>query len=190
MRAAATAVLAAMLATASVAGEDAEPAWVGQARDGAVALASELQQALRSAMNEGGPVAAVEVCKLQAPAIADNVSGERMAVGRTSLKVRNPNNGADDWEARMMADFEQRLADGEAPGQLEAFALRRDGDRRYGHWMKAIPTQGLCTACHGSDLDPEVAEAIDSAYPEDRARGFSVGDLRGAFSVVVELEHR
>lgn len=188
MRKTIVATLAGLLATASLAGDDPAPAWVEQARNGAASLGGQLKQALRSAMNDGGPVAAVEVCKLEAPAIAEDVSGEHIEVGRTSLKVRNPANEPDGWEARVMTDFNRRLADGEAPENLETFAVRRDGDSRRGHWMKAIPTQGMCTVCHGTELSPEVAEAIEAAYPRDRARGFEVGELRGAFSVVVDLD--
>lgn len=181
-----TALLASTLAGAG----DPEPAWVGDARAGAGELGSQLQQALRSAMQEGGPVAGIEVCKIRAPEIAGDVSGPRTEVGRTSLKVRNPDNAPDAWERRVLEDFEQRLEAGEAPADIEAFAVRRDGQRRYGHWMKAIPTQGLCTACHGTNIAPEVAEAIDAAYPDDQARGFQVGELRGAFSVEVELHEQ
>lgn len=176
------------LAASTAPAADPAPDWVGEARTGAAALGGQLKQALQAAIAEGGPVAGIEVCSIRAPEIAENVSGKDREVGRTSLKVRNPDNAPDSWEARMLEDFERRLAAGEAPGQIETFAVRRQGERRFGHWMKAIPTQGLCTACHGQDLQPEVAEAIDAAYPQDRARGFSVGDLRGAFSVEVPLD--
>ncbi|WP_376692107.1 Tll0287-like domain-containing protein [Wenzhouxiangella sp. EGI_FJ10409] len=176
------------LAASAVSAEEPAPSWVEDARAGAGALGSQLQQALQAAMAEGGPVAGIEVCRVRAPEIADNVSSDSRRVGRTSLKVRNPDNRPDSWETRMLQEFEQRLADGEAPGQIDAFALRRKGERRFLHWMKAIPTQGLCTTCHGQDLQPDVAEAIDAAYPRDQARGYSVGDLRGAFSVEVELD--
>ncbi|MDZ7790509.1 MAG: DUF3365 domain-containing protein [Xanthomonadales bacterium] len=176
------------LAASAASAEEPAPAWVDDARTGASALGGQLKQALQAAIAEGGPVAGIEVCKIRAPEIAQSVSGQDREVGRTSLKVRNPENTPDSWEARILEDFERRLAAGEAPGQIETFALRRQGERRFGHWMKAIPTQGLCTVCHGQDLQPEVAEAIDAAYPQDEARGFSVGELRGAFSVEVELD--
>lgn len=176
------------LAAAAASAEDPAPTWVDEARAGAGALGGELKQALQAAITEGGPVAGIEVCRIRAPEIAQDVSGQGREVSRTALKVRNPDNAPDSWEARILEDFERRLAAGEAPGQIETFAVRRQGERRFGHWMKAIPTQGLCTACHGKDLQPDVAEAIDDAYPQDQARGFSVGDLRGAFSVEVELD--
>jgi hypothetical protein len=50
--------------------------------------------------------------------------------------------------------------------------------------MKAIPTGGLCLACHGETIDPAVAGKIAELYPEDKATGFREGDLRGAFVVI------
>jgi hypothetical protein len=49
--------------------------------------------------------------------------------------------------------------------------------------MRAIPTAPVCTTCHGATVAPDVAAAIAARYPEDRATGFSPGDLRGAFSI-------
>jgi hypothetical protein len=49
--------------------------------------------------------------------------------------------------------------------------------------MKAIPAGEVCLACHGAAITPEVAAALDAAYPEDQARGYALGDVRRAFSV-------
>jgi hypothetical protein len=62
----------------------------------------------------------------------------------------------------------------------EAVEVLPDGRVRY---MRAIVTDGVCLACHGASLAPEVAAAIDERYPEDEARGFAPGDLRGAFTI-------
>lgn len=183
--------LALLSSTLVLAEPEPEPAWVEEARSVAAALGNQLQQALQSAIRDGGPVSGIEVCKQQAPAIAEEVSSERIEVGRTALKWRNPNNQPDAWERQVLADFKRRLAAGEAPGRIETFAVRNvgsRGERRVGHWMKAIPTQGVCTVCHGKAIAPDVAAAIDAAYPDDQARGFAEGDLRGAFSVIVELD--
>ena len=57
-----------------------------------------------------------------------------------------------------------------------------DGQRTF-RYMKAIGTQPVCTVCHGTSIAPEVTARLDALYPEDRARGFAVGDIRGAFSI-------
>lgn len=65
-----------------------------------------------------------------------------------------------------------------------AFAevVESDVGKRY-RFMKAIPTADLCLACHGESINPDLAAAIDKAYPDDKARGFKTGDIRGAFTL-------
>ena len=104
-------------------------------------------------------------------------------MGRTSLKTRNPNNAPDAWEARILEQFEALKAAGNPiDGMAYAEVVDTDGEKTY-RFMKAIPTQEVCLACHGTDINPELAKAIDEAYPEDQARGYSAGDIRGAFTL-------
>ena len=54
------------------------------------------------------------------------------------------------------------------------------GDDRSGY-VEPIVLQPLCLTCHGDSLAPEVAARIQDLYPQDRAVGYEVGDLRGVF---------
>ena len=49
--------------------------------------------------------------------------------------------------------------------------------------MKPIPTVGLCVTCHGGDVSEKITQRINFLYPNDLATGFSVGDIRGAFTL-------
>ncbi|MBL6933600.1 MAG: DUF3365 domain-containing protein, partial [Rhodospirillales bacterium] len=50
--------------------------------------------------------------------------------------------------------------------------------------MKAIPTdEKPCLACHGGNISEEVAAKLDDLYPQDKARGYNAGDIRGAFTI-------
>lgn len=158
---------------------------VAEARTIVKEFASALQGELKTAMQTGGPVKAVEVCHSRAPAIAAELSEKHgWEVGRTSLKRRNVYNTPDAWEVEQMRQFESRKAAGEAVAQLEvATTVASDGRQAY-RYMKAIPTQEICLACHGADsVGPEVAAKIQEYYPDDRARGFAAGDIRGAFTL-------
>ena len=55
----------------------------------------------------------------------------------------------------------------------------------YYRYMQAIPVQGVCMACHGprKGMSEELRQRLDARYPHDRATGYQVGELRGAFSV-------
>jgi hypothetical protein len=173
------ALAATSLHVASSTTEDAE-----QASEIVKEFVTTLQGALQDAMKEGGPVHAVAVCKEQAPTIAADLSEETgWDVGRTSLKIRNPANAADEWEENVLEQFESRKAQGESPKGMTYAAVVESEDGKVYRFMQAIPTQEVCLACHGKDVAPPIAEAIDNAYPEDQARGFSLGDIRGAFTL-------
>ena len=163
---------------AAFAAPPADPAAAGRAV--AMAFGGELKAALQAALGEGGPLAAIDVCHDQAPAIAARASQTRGAeVGRTALKVRNPGNSPDAHERARLEDFSARLA--AQPGTVpESVDRLPDGRVRY---MRAIVTEAVCLACHGATLAPEVAAAIDARYPRDEARGFAPGELRGAFTI-------
>jgi hypothetical protein len=149
------------------------------------AIAAEFQQTLggelKAAMADGGPVRAIEVCADVAPRIAARFSAETGAdVGRTALRVRNPDNAPDAGAQAVLEDFADRVAAG-ATMPIEHFEPRTaDGGMRY---MSAIVLQPLCATCHGATLAPAVAEAVAERYPHDAATGFEVGELRGAFLI-------
>ena len=148
-----------------------------------LALIPPFQQALltavKTAMAQGGPVAAVQACQLQAPQITAAHSQVPWLVGRTSLKVRNPANAPDAWERQVLEQFAARTAKGEAlEGMVQVEVV---GDEL--RLMKAIPTGQPCLACHGQKLEPALVTVLDERYPQDAARGFALGELRGAFSL-------
>lgn len=144
-----------------------------------------LQGELQGAMKAGGPIAAVAICKTKAPGIAETLSEKSgWQVGRTSLKPRNvAQNSPDPWERRVMQQFEYRARPGENLNELTYAEVVSTEEGRSYRFMKAIPTAEVCLACHGQAISPKVAAALDEAYPQDQARGYQAGDLRGAFSL-------
>jgi len=55
-------------------------------------------------------------------------------------------------------------------------------------FYKPIMLQPICLNCHGPEeqLLPELKTTLDELYPEDQARNFKVGDLRGVFRVEMD----
>jgi hypothetical protein len=175
----------AILATATLSADTTLNPNVAEAKTIVQEFATTLQGELQAAMKEGGPTNAISVCQDRAPAIAADLA-ERSGwqVGRTSLKTRNTaRNAPDAWEAEVLADFDARRAAGEDVQPMAYAAVVESDDGKTFRFMKAIPTTEVCLACHGSDITPEVAAAIDERYPDDMARGYSLGDVRGAFSL-------
>jgi Protein of unknown function (DUF3365) len=154
---------------------------VSQSREAVKFYADVLIAELKYSLEEGGPVRAIKVCKVEAPQIAKDISDQNnWRIGRTSLKTRNPKNNPDEWEAKVLQQFEQRKQNGGTIATLEFSETTKEGFR----YMKAIPTKGLCLTCHGETLAEPVKATLEELYPEDKATGFKVGDIRGAFSII------
>lgn len=154
------------------------------------AFAGSLQAELKGAMKASGPLGAIQACNGKAPVIAAEQSTQTgWDVGRTSLKYRNPENAPDEWESAVMQSFEARRAAGEDPAKLDyAEYVNQDGKRVF-RYMKAIPTGEVCLNCHGGDsVKPDVEAELAHLYPGDKARGFRVGDIRGAFTIIQPAE--
>ncbi|HRN62000.1 MAG TPA: DUF3365 domain-containing protein [Luteimonas sp.] len=159
-----------------------------RARAAAMAFSGQLRERLQGTMAEGGPLAAVEVCHADAPRIAEAVMAEHgLRLGRVAApgRNRNPAQAADDWTLATLETFQQAVDAGAAAGEQVA-VLREDLPEGVAlRMMRGIATEPGCLACHGSDVAPEVREAIARHYPDDAATGFAVGDLRGALWVEV-----
>ncbi len=147
-----------------------------------------LKTELLKAIKAGGAQNAVPVCNSEAPGIAQVVSeASGWDVARTSLKLRNPGNQPDSWELGVLQKFEARKAGGEDPKTMAFAAIVEEDGGKVFRFMKAIPTDQLCLQCHGDQIAPEVTAQLDAIYPEDKARGFRVGDIRGAFTLKKRL---
>jgi hypothetical protein len=170
------------------AGAEATEAYVREARQLTKQFATGLQSELKAAIEEGGPTHAIPVCREEAPGIAGQLSQQSgWAVGRTALRVRNPRNAPSVRERAVLIDFQARMAAGEPPQEIEQVSVIEEAGQRYLHYMKAIPTAQVCTACHGTDVKKELQATIRESYPADAATGFEVGELRGAFTFVRPL---
>lgn len=155
------------------------------------ALAARFQQELgaklQAAMQSGGPVNAIAVCRDEAPAIASRLSRQSgWQVKRVGTRVRNPLTGMPDaWEQRELTRFQQRLQDGEAAGQLEELAIVDGPQGPAARYMKAIVVAPPCLSCHGvrETQPPALRAALERDYPHDTATDYRLGELRGAFSL-------
>jgi len=141
-------------------------------------LLAPFKKNLKGALLEGmqkGPEHAIGVCKVDAPAIASELSVNGVAMGRTSHRLRNPRNVPPEWARPILAAWL------ESESQREPVSVDLGG-QRVGY-AEPITLEPLCVTCHGSSLAPAVAAKIAADYPEDQATGFEVGDLRGIWWV-------
>ncbi|MCW9007680.1 MAG: DUF3365 domain-containing protein [Marinobacter sp.] len=164
---------------------DSPEAMVAEARSLVKSFGGSLKQALQAAIKEGGLINGIGVCKTVAPEIGRNNSSGGWVISRTSLKVRNPENTPTDWqEIQLLAMDRQPVKNGKP---VEVWQVSEASGQPAFQYMSAIPTQKLCLGCHGKSIAPEVKAKLAELYPEDKATGFSEGDLRGAFVVTREV---
>jgi len=113
-------------------------------------------------------------------------------VARTSLKTRNSANAPDAWEKKVLQQFEERRAAGENPAQMAHYEIVEENGQRNFRFMKAIGMPPLdkmpCLKCHGENIDPKITAKLDELYPDDQARGYKPGQIRGAFTITKPLD--
>jgi hypothetical protein len=186
MKRTALALLSCLAAATPVHAQDGA-AMTAEARTAVKSLGQRLGAELKKELETGGPEAAIKVCKNVAPSIAGEISlANGWRVSRVSLKPRNALLGtADAWEQKVLADFDQRVAKGEKAEALEFSEVVAEPQGSYFRYMKAIPTQDLCQACHGTPdkIPAEVKARLQAEYPRDKATGYGIGQVRGAITV-------
>ena len=154
--------------TAKVNGHTAQK--LGAAKKAAKTLGATLFRTLTEAVGERQDYArGVEVCQQAAPNIAATVATDfDLEVGRTSFRVRNPNNRPQAWAQPIV---EQRY-------NKPLFMAGPHGDYVF---MAPIKLAEVCVSCHGApeQIPVEVRNKLAERYPEDEAVGFVAGGLRG-----------
>lgn len=160
-----------------------ESAPLERARALAKTFAGELQATLLAAIEAGGLVHAIGVCKTDAPRITAAQAGEGWTLSRTALRVRNPTNAPMDWQRAVLERWQAQIDAGEV-ADLATLEWSDTSGAEF-RYMRAIPLGGVCLGCHGASeqLGEGVGAALAQHYPDDRATGFAVGQLRGAIVV-------
>lgn len=134
-----------------------------------------------------GVVEAIPVCKESAPALLQAQSAKTgWEMRRVSLRTRNPDRGTPDvWEARQLADFNIRAANGEKVETLETGEVVTENGKQVYRYIRAIPVGDVCLQCHGpaDKIDAGLKAQLAQSYPHDTAFGYAKGQIRGALTV-------
>jgi hypothetical protein len=122
---------------------------------------------LKTQMQAGGAMQALNFCSHNALALTDNVAKDSsVEIKRVSDLNRNPINAATAEEKAVLNEWRTLLAKGQP---LPTGELKKSSDGR-----------DACLKCHGGlDVNSPLAKAIKTTYPEDKAIGYKMGDLRG-----------
>jgi hypothetical protein len=163
----------------------AEPA-ADPAADGPKIVAeasAKLLAEFTAAIAKDGPQGAIAVCSERAPQIAaETGKAHNVTLRRATTKARNPKNAADAIERKTLEAFAVAI-EAKRPPQPQVIAAENGGKVFHAPILLASP---LCLQCHGNperDIAPATLEALRKAYPTDQATGYTVGQLRGLWSV-------
>jgi Protein of unknown function (DUF3365) len=144
---------------------------------------ARLSGALGEAISKNGPAGALSVCSEKAPQIAKEVAtAHGVTLRRATHKPRNPKNAADEAEKAALELFTAASAQKDTP--KPQVITNADGSRSF--FAPIVLGNPLCLQCHGTpekDIAPATLAAIQKLYPEDKATGFKLGDLRGLWRV-------
>ncbi len=154
-------------------------------------IAAQAQQALSSqlkaTMSSGGPQQAVRFCNTAALNITDTLStGFDVNIKRTSLKLRNPQNSPTQIERVLLKEFQQDLGDSIT---LEPKVIHLDRQLLFA--KPILINNPLCLNCHGikgTQIGEETVQLLEQLYPDDAAHDFTMGDLRGMWSITFNRE--
>lgn len=139
-----------------------------------------------NAMQEGGSIHAVDFCNVEAMPLTDSLSKlHDVSIQRVSDKNRNPQNALatsmdmDVWE-------KVKTAMSSETGSKQ-FLEEENGS--YFYYKPIVIAMPTCLSCHGdkNDIDEATQKLIAERYPEDKAMGYQMGDLRGLWKVKFEM---
>lgn len=150
-------------------------------------LLAKVVGTVKASLNKTTPHETVDTCREKLPGMVKEMREKTgWNIRRVSLKTRNAERGTpDEWEAKVLADFDRRAAAGEKRDQLEAGEIVASAEGRVFRYMKALPVQEACLTCHGdvAKLTPELQTKLATLYPQDQATGYQLGQIRGALTV-------
>lgn len=156
-----------LVAPLAVAESESELQAIEKAHVAVTDIKSDFRKALNAAMKNGEAKRALPGCRIK------NLNPEKMKVGRTSHRLRNPTNAPPEWTKPYLEKFSTSER-----SKIPDHVFTKIAPHRYGY-AEPIFVEPICLNCHGASVKQEVKEAIHAAYPTDRALDFQVGDFRG-----------
>lgn len=151
---------------------------------------SLLSSNLQSAIQQGGISNALPFCSLAASPLTAGMAGKHgVSIRRVTHKPRNTAGQADPVELTVLQQFEDALRTTTATNPPAPLVTNLTANTAT-FFAPIVLNHELCLKCHGEpgkDITPEHIAVIQRLYPQDRATGFKLGDLRGAWRIEIPL---
>lgn len=146
-------------------------------------LLQKLGGELKSQMQTNGAMGALRFCSQNALTLTEQIAKEsKTSIKRISINNRNPVNKADKDETDLLNEWDKLVKNGQP---LPAQKLVKVSDSTVTYYKPIVINNETCLKCHGN-VEGELAKAIHATYPEDKATGYKMGDLRGMIAITIE----
>jgi hypothetical protein len=146
-------------------------------------LLKTLGSNLKKEMKANGPVKTLEFCNLNASKLTKqvNVKYKGIEVKRVSLKPRNSLDKPSKDEAIILKSLEDMYKVGVRPKNI---VQQIDGKVKV--YKPLLISKKVCLVCHGDlSKNKTLAKKLHKLYPNDKATGYKMHDLRGAIVVTI-----
>lgn len=170
--------------------EKPKPELTDQIKNGLRKDAKEFMESLKSIlvkeMQTNGIVAAVSVCSDTAQILTNDYGVKKgIYIKRVSFKNRNQNNVPDEFETKALQYFEELKISGKLSETTEFIDIEELNGVKKVRYLKPIIVQAPCLGCHGTqeNIGADVKNILNEKYPNDKATGYQMDDLRGAVSI-------
>lgn len=155
--------------------------YTSKGKEVAGAVFKELSKNLQDQMKLGGTVQAIPYCNITAMPITSELADHyKVSIKRTSDRIRNPKNLPIAREKQILEIYHKAVAE---KSELKPMVEKVDGLVTF---YAPIKIQKNCLVCHGV-VSESVTVATDSIlkslYPDDKAKGYNEGDLKGIWSI-------
>jgi hypothetical protein len=141
-----------------------------------------LGSTLKTTIQQEGIPEALRYCNLNAYPLVDSIEQKySVIIKRASTDIRNPQDAPDEDELQFINAYQDSLVSGKTP---QAFVKVGEKDVHFARPI--LLNDAVCLNCHGkigADIAPENYQVIKALYPEDKATGHELGDLRGIWSI-------
>lgn len=144
----------------------------------------QLITALQEAIANDGVPAAIQFCQVKALPILQEVSEKyQVEIRRVSNDYRNPADKPLDYEEGILDTY---VYNKENNLPNEPNIQKIEGGEVLLFTKAIMIPNALCLNCHGQpdkEISPETQKVLKELYPDDKATGHQIGDLRGMWSI-------
>ncbi|NNE29971.1 MAG: DUF3365 domain-containing protein [Saprospiraceae bacterium] len=163
-----------------------EKVFLKKGQEYAMATKSVLGKNLMGALNKKGTDGALTFCSERAITLTDSMQNHLgVGIKRVSDQYRNPDNTADLNELQYILQSKNQMKQG---GEAIPKVFSK-GKKMVGYYP--ITTNQMCLQCHGKkdkNILSTTQDKLSELYPEDKAFGYDINELRGIWVVEMPKE--